>query len=197
MLSTVTYLTNDGAPTVLFPNLSLDASGQHYVREAVDGPAKPRRKMRCLFRHVGRHLAFDGRWLHGAPVACLPSSIAARTMSESHFASTSGSITVPAMRAFRRAPHLPQSRRAPSPRHAYDSRGARPCGPARVSRSRGSTRGWLVRPYERGGRERLSRRADGHAAQAHTAVPSKLAQLLRRGAVARLESERLTIGAQV
>lgn len=56
-LSTVTYLTDDGAPTVVFEGSMPD-------EELMD------HGMNCAFiswPRCGKHLSFDGRFLHGAP----------------------------------------------------------------------------------------------------------------------------------
>lgn len=62
LLSTVTYLSSEGAPTVLLPQLALDGAG---------GYAWPAEQPTALVipPEAGRHLSFDGRWLHGAPAA--------------------------------------------------------------------------------------------------------------------------------
>ena len=67
LLSTVTYLSDAGAATVLAQNVVLDAaaSGQ-YVHEAGAAPSTL-----LVPPRVGRHLSFDGRWLHGAPASLL------------------------------------------------------------------------------------------------------------------------------
>jgi hypothetical protein len=63
LLSTVTYLSDSGASTVVLPRLSLARTdAQRY--EFVDG-ASP--KALVVPPRIGRHLRFDGRWLHGAP----------------------------------------------------------------------------------------------------------------------------------
>ena len=69
MLSTITYISDKGAPTVVFPGTML--ADRDYVREDPSAGA--------LFvpPRSGHHLSFDGRWLHGAPAACLPPAAAA------------------------------------------------------------------------------------------------------------------------
>ena len=67
VLSTVTYLSASGAPTVVVPmGISPDGTYTHHISPFAQlvPPA------------VGRHLRFDGRHLHGAPAALLPGSTA-------------------------------------------------------------------------------------------------------------------------
>jgi hypothetical protein len=77
VLSTVTYLSDAGAPTVLLPNVVLGGSvagSAAYVRTGEKGSPGPSSEPDVLLvpPRAGRHLCFDGRWLHGAPVACVP-----------------------------------------------------------------------------------------------------------------------------
>ena len=66
LLSTVSYLSDDGAPTVLLPHLSLSpADPQSYARSEEAPTDEPTAMI--VPPVVGRHLRFDGRWLHGAP----------------------------------------------------------------------------------------------------------------------------------
>ena len=72
LLSTVTYLTDDGAPTILLPHVMLDEGtvvGGRYTRMADSGSPSD---ALLVPPRAGRHLCFDGRWLHGAPAACRP-----------------------------------------------------------------------------------------------------------------------------
>ena len=72
LLSTVTYLTDDGAPTILLPHVMLDEGtvvGGQYTRMADSGSPSD---ALLVPPRAGRHLCFDGRWLHGAPAACRP-----------------------------------------------------------------------------------------------------------------------------
>lgn len=72
LLATVTYLSDDGAATLLAPHVILDAaSGGQYASEAP--PGEPPCAM-LVPPKTGRHLCFDGRWLHGAPAGYLPAS---------------------------------------------------------------------------------------------------------------------------
>ena len=77
-LATVTYLTDvGGAPTVVLPAASpLDATT---VAEACSGPI---RHAHACWPVRGRHLAFDGRLLHGAPTALAPRPPTDATQSE-------------------------------------------------------------------------------------------------------------------
>ena len=100
---------------------------------------------------------------------------------------------------FRRAPHSPISRAEHLPRATPTySRGARHA--ARRECREAEARRAVVRcdPTSEEDEERslLVEQTDTPH-KLTLPFPSKLAQLLRRGAVARLESERLTIGAQV
>jgi len=61
-LSTVTYLSDAGAPTLVLPGARLDMYGAYPVDELRSAVLVP--------PAAGRHLCFDGRLLHGAP-ACL------------------------------------------------------------------------------------------------------------------------------
>lgn len=60
-VSTVTYLTEGGAPTVVLDRVPDSFSGA-VSSEPIDEAA-------ACFPEVGRHLAFDGRKLHAAPKA--------------------------------------------------------------------------------------------------------------------------------
>jgi len=78
LLSTVTYLTDDGAPTVVLPDVVLDGKGAGGSYQRCNAPPLPSRSDALLVPpRVGRHLSFDGRWLHGAP-ACLRPAPAAK-----------------------------------------------------------------------------------------------------------------------
>ena len=74
LLSTVTYLSEKGgAPTVLLPHVSLDGAGAasaHYARTSSSSGARATALL--VPPRLGRHLSFDGRWLHGAPAALAP-----------------------------------------------------------------------------------------------------------------------------
>jgi hypothetical protein len=61
LLSTVTYLTDAGAPTIVLPGVRPTAEGGYGAAPALHAEVVPPR--------TGRHLRFDGRWLHGAPAA--------------------------------------------------------------------------------------------------------------------------------
>ena len=61
-LSTVTYLSDAGAPTLVLPGARLDMYGEYPAEELPSAVLVP--------PAAGRHLCFDGRLLHGAP-ACL------------------------------------------------------------------------------------------------------------------------------
>ena len=74
LLATVTYLSDAGASTVVAPHVVLDAAaGGQYARQAGSSEA-------CALLvppRVGRHVRFDGRWLHGAPASYPPAAVAA------------------------------------------------------------------------------------------------------------------------
>lgn len=53
-IATVTYLSDTGAPTLV-------------LHGAVEGPAMAVERVHVSWPWVGKHIAFDGRWLHGAP----------------------------------------------------------------------------------------------------------------------------------
>lgn len=64
-ISTVTYLTGDGpgvAPTVVFPHTYTDDEEEHGMASVLLSRPSP-----------SKHLAFDGRLLHGAPAGAAPS----------------------------------------------------------------------------------------------------------------------------
>ena len=66
-VATVTYLSNEGAPTVI-----LDCKTPHQGNiQALDGEKISQAWV--SYPRVGKHLAFDGRLLHGAPAAVFPS----------------------------------------------------------------------------------------------------------------------------
>ena len=69
LVSTVTYITDVGAPTIVAPAVRVTTEGDEY-RPALDSV-----DVTLVAPRVGRHLAFDGRWLHGAPAALCPSSL--------------------------------------------------------------------------------------------------------------------------
>ena len=64
-LASVTYLTPHGAPTVVLPVVA-DAAGRAQAATPVDS-ADPLNKGFASHPLVGKHLAFDGRLLHGCP----------------------------------------------------------------------------------------------------------------------------------
>ncbi|KAL3892878.1 MAG: hypothetical protein SGPRY_014695, partial [Prymnesium sp.] len=63
-LSTVTYLTDDGGPTVVVEQRRPDEERGVSLRS--------RRAALASFPAVGKHFAFDGRFLHGAPALASP-----------------------------------------------------------------------------------------------------------------------------
>lgn len=74
LLSTVTYLTDDGAPTCLLPVVlsHATATDSDYKVDCEAGrlasaSALASEDALVVPPRVGRHLRFDGRWLHGAP----------------------------------------------------------------------------------------------------------------------------------
>ena len=86
LLATVTYLTNEGAPTVVVPNCTISTEGDYHMRgggnqcrhvlepsmendsnSTVDAPMSLYDTVCLVPPRVGRHVRFDGRWLHGAP----------------------------------------------------------------------------------------------------------------------------------
>jgi hypothetical protein len=67
--STVTYLSDGGAPTLVLPiqHASCGAcADSHFVAEPRGAPIAA---AVCSFPHPGKHLLFDGRLLHGCPSA--------------------------------------------------------------------------------------------------------------------------------
>lgn len=54
LLSTVTYLSDDGAPTVVLPRGRITPTGEYMVDKLPEAIVVPPR--------VGRHVCFDGRW---------------------------------------------------------------------------------------------------------------------------------------
>ena len=91
-LSTVTYLTGAGAgagdqgggdgnsraiqaPTVVFENLTVPTLARHGHSAPPDLPAAPTATAVCTsFPEVGKHIAFDGRLLHGVLRTMMPHS---------------------------------------------------------------------------------------------------------------------------
>ena len=69
LLSTVTYLSDVGAPTIVLPHVRVDGSGGYEL-----GPLPTALLVPPL---VGRHCRFDGRHLHGAPACFCPEALAA------------------------------------------------------------------------------------------------------------------------
>lgn len=61
LLSTVTYLSDDGAPTVVLPMGRITPTGEYTVDKLPEAIVVPPR--------VGRHVCFDGRW---TILACPP-----------------------------------------------------------------------------------------------------------------------------
>uniref|UniRef100_A0A7S3Z950 Uncharacterized protein n=1 Tax=Lotharella globosa TaxID=91324 RepID=A0A7S3Z950_9EUKA len=59
-VATVTYLTDVGAPTMFLEK----TVGSPIVGHSIAGPIK---KGYLSWPQVGKHVSFDGRWLHGAP----------------------------------------------------------------------------------------------------------------------------------
>lgn len=73
-LSTVTYLTDEGAPTIILPYQYSNHDGETQVASGPDKDKALTNKNLCTARDVvlsypaqGNHLCFDGRLLHGAP----------------------------------------------------------------------------------------------------------------------------------
>ncbi|KAG8465809.1 hypothetical protein KFE25_005379 [Diacronema lutheri] len=63
-ISTVTYLSDAGAPTVVMPvRIDLDGTGAR-----LDAPAASASCATVSYPRRGRHLAFNGRLLHGCPI---------------------------------------------------------------------------------------------------------------------------------
>ena len=73
LLSTVTYLTDAGAPTVVLPHLRVDPQGDAYRSSAAGDDLEAI----LVPPRVGRHARFDGRLLHGAPAALCPAALQA------------------------------------------------------------------------------------------------------------------------
>ena len=78
LLSTVTYLTAEGAPTILLPHLTLSeatAATAAYERSPHTAPpGSLAQEALAVPPRIGRHLCFDGRWLHGAPASMRPTT---------------------------------------------------------------------------------------------------------------------------
>jgi hypothetical protein len=65
-LSTVTYLSNGGSPTVIF-----DTVGKQTVKDSTHFRHSPPTQAFVSFPRIGKHLAFSGKLLHGtAPELC-------------------------------------------------------------------------------------------------------------------------------
>ena len=78
LLATVTYLSDEGASTVVAPHVVLDAAaGGQYSMQAGSSEASAL----LVPPRVGRHVRFDGRWLHGAPASYPPAAATAATAS--------------------------------------------------------------------------------------------------------------------
>lgn len=69
LLSTVTYLTSAGAPTIVLPHVRVGSSGEYDVGSVASALLVP--------PLVGRHCRFDGRHLHGAPTCFCSEELAA------------------------------------------------------------------------------------------------------------------------
>ena len=67
LISTVTYLGAAGAPTLVVPGTRPTGADGGYT------PA-PLPRAELVPPRAGRHLRFDGRWLHGAPASLCPAS---------------------------------------------------------------------------------------------------------------------------
>ena len=63
---TVTYFSDLGAPTLIF----VDGKGTEMAAEDIEGSLDSSYAM--SFPQIGKHISFDGRCLHGAPVDMLP-----------------------------------------------------------------------------------------------------------------------------
>jgi len=82
LLATVTYLCDAGAPTLVVPGCTISTEGQYNFGteptisaggRSSGGSAAALYDSACLVPpRVGRHLRFDGCWLHGAPDALVP-----------------------------------------------------------------------------------------------------------------------------
>ena len=80
-LSTVTYLSCGGdgsknaAPTVVLEDLTVPTLARHGHSAPADLPSAPRASAVCVsFPEVGKHIAFDGRFLHGVLQEVVPAA---------------------------------------------------------------------------------------------------------------------------
>lgn len=65
LLATITHLGEEGAPTLIVPGGQVSAEGEYAASRLPEAVLVPPRR--------GRHVRFDGRWLHGVPEAlCSP-----------------------------------------------------------------------------------------------------------------------------
>lgn len=76
-VATVTYLTDNGAPTVVMQRRSPPPNDVE--KKSLEGPVE-----RAWLSHpmVGKHIAFDGRLLHGAPATFFPATSTGQTSDE-------------------------------------------------------------------------------------------------------------------
>ena len=66
LLSTITYLSDEGAATLVLPHIILNAADRsEYTRSEAAGSEVASALL--VPPSTGRHVCFDGRWLHGAP----------------------------------------------------------------------------------------------------------------------------------
>mmetsp|Transcript_7773 Transcript_7773/g.21681 ORF Transcript_7773/g.21681 Transcript_7773/m.21681 type:complete len:465 (+) Transcript_7773:78-1472(+) len=76
-VATVTYLTATGAPTIVLDRRSPPPSDVE--KKSLQGPVS---KAWLSHPKLGKHIAFDGRLLHGAPATFFPSATPKRTEDE-------------------------------------------------------------------------------------------------------------------
>jgi hypothetical protein len=88
-ISTVTYLSDVGAPTVVFGDGRITHEGALLSRrDRFDGEvckeeqAEPLANAFVSFPRVGKHIAFNGRLLHGCPRTCAPRTAIAESTAQ-------------------------------------------------------------------------------------------------------------------
>ena len=80
-VSTVTYLTDHGAPTLALDKGTPQLAGDDAVASEGGAPLyhTPIRRGALSFPKVGKHFQFDGGWLHGALASLVPDAALGRT----------------------------------------------------------------------------------------------------------------------
>ena len=69
-LSTVSYLTDIGAPTIVFDKRVDYSNGSHICMDQSEAS-----EAFCSWPKIGKHLSFDGRLLHAAPSDLMPKGL--------------------------------------------------------------------------------------------------------------------------